>query len=249
MSINFNKQEITHLPEVIIEFNEDWEIDNWYDTVKKDPKFGLSGGKTKWGLGDIPSDVPDIIADITDENSAKEVLKKRLESELEKSERKELIKNEINKAKERWNNVAESYFNLLSDMIEIPIAQFEKQYFAYFTFSTRCPFFKNTFMFNSRLNFADNAIHEIMYIEFLKAYKEYCLKKGLNDNQIDHLKEILTVLLNDSMKGLLSRPDNGYTKHQELRVKALELYKNSKNFVEFLDKIITVIKLENYFNQ
>lgn len=247
--MNFNKNNLNQIPEVIVEFNEDWEVNNWYDTVKKDPKYGLSGGKTKWGLGDIPNDVPDIVANITDESLAKVALKNRLENELEKPEKKELIENEISKAKKRWDNIAKDYFYLLSNMIEVPIAQFEKQYFAYFTFGTRCPFFKNAFMFNKYLDFANIAMHEIMHIEFLKAYKSYCEKKGLNDNQIDHLKEILTILLNDPMKNCLSRPDIGYTKHQELRTKALELRENSKSFVEFLDKIITVFKAENYFNQ
>jgi len=83
-----------------------------------------------------------------------------------------------------------------------------------------------------------------MHIEFLKKYETYCKERGLNNNQIDHLKEILTVLLNDSMKKLLTRPDRGYTKHQELRAVVLEIRKGSKSFPDFLDKMIALVKKE-----
>ena len=39
-----------------------------------------------------------------------------------------------------------------------------------------------------------------MHIEFLKKYHKYCLSKGLTETQVQHLKEILTVLLNEDMK-------------------------------------------------
>jgi len=244
MNKNYNKQNTNQIPKVVIEFNEDWEVNNWYNTVKKDPKYGLAGGKTKWALGDIPKDVPNIISNAVDEKSVKTTLRNKLKEKLKKPDKMALINETVNKGEKRWQSVAKDYFSLLSGMLGVPIENFEKEYFAYFNFSSKCPFFGNTFMFNKYLDFADNTMHEIMHIEFLKEYKAYCKEKGLSNNQIDHLKEILTVLLNDSMKKLLSRPDRGYTKHQELRVKALEIRKESKDFPDFLDKMIALVKKE-----
>jgi hypothetical protein len=241
MNINLNQ-----IPEVVIGFNEEWEINNWYDTVKKEPNYGLKSGKTRWGLGDIPEDVSAIILDSDSEHTAKSELKIRLENELKKPEKRKLVDETINKAKERWQSVSEDFFPLLSDLLNIPLEKFEKKYFAYFTFSTRCPFFGNTFMFNKYINFSDIAMHEIMHIEFLKEYENYCKEKGLNYEQVGHLKEILTVLLNEPMKNLLIRVDPGYTKHQELRSKAVEIYKTSENFRVFLDKIIDLIKAASF---
>jgi hypothetical protein len=227
-----NKEQREQMPEINFRFNKQREINNWYTTLTGTPKFGLSGGRTKWNLGDIPKDVSREIAGL-DEESAKLIIKNRIEKELEKPDVQNLIEEKINKAKERWGTVAKGYFSLLSQLINVPVEKFEKQYFAEYTFSARCPFGKDSFMFNRFRDFADTAMHEIMHIEFLKEYRGYCKERGLDDSQIDHLKEILTVLLNEPA---------GYTKHVELREKALEIHKNSKNFLEFLDKMIELIK-------
>lgn len=242
MNKNFNIQSTNQIPRVIIGFNEDWEVNNWYDTIGQSPKYGLAGGKVKWSLGDIPEDIPDIISKSVDEESTKAVLRERLKEELKKPARVDLIKETIAKGEKRWQSIAKGYFQSLSDVLGVSVESFEKKYFAYFTFSTRCPFFGNAFMFNQYLDFADNAMHEIMHIEFLKKYRSHCKKKGLSSNQIDHLKEILAVLLNDSMEDFLSRPDKGYPKHQELRAQALKIWRKSKSFLVFLDKIIPLVK-------
>lgn len=233
------------MPKITFRFNGQREISNWYGTIRGTSKFGLSGGRTKYNLGDIPSDMAQIIAD-TDEETSKLLIRKRLEEEYEKPERKKLIEKTIDRAQKRWETVSKEYFRLLSELINVPEEKFEKEYFAEYTFGARCPFFRNSFMFSRFMDFADNAMHEIMHIEFFKEYRNYCKEKGLNDNQIDHLKEILTVLLNESMKNLLSKPEIGYTKHKELRAKALEIHKDSKNFREFLDKMIELIKKVNF---
>jgi len=238
--------ENSKIPVVKIGFDKVWEAKNWYETVIKIPKYGLKNSGTKWNLGDIPEDVPRIIAEAGDKNEAESILKKRLEEEISKPEKRKIIEDAVVKAEKRWKKVAGEYFSLLPDLIDVPLENFEKVYLAYFTFSTRCPFYKNTFMFNKYLDFADNAMHEIMHIEFLKKYSKYCMEKGLNDDKIGHLKEILTALLNVAMKHLLSRPDRGYTKHQELRSKAVELYNKNKIFGEVLDGMIDLVKAANF---
>jgi hypothetical protein len=240
-----NKEQKEQVPKITFRFNERREIDNWYATFNGTPKFGLRGGRTRWYLGDIPEDVSREIAGL-DEESAKSIIKNRIEEELKNPEKIRIMEEAIGKAKERWQTVDKDYFSLLSKLINVPVEKFEKQYFAEYTLSARCPFRKDGFMFNRFKDFADIAMHEIMHIEFLKEYRGYCKERGLDDNQIDHLKEILTALLNEPMKNLLSQPDIGYTKHVELRERALEIYKNSKNFLEFLDKMIELVKGANF---
>jgi len=240
-----NIEQKEQMPEITFRFNRQREINNWYATLTDTPKFGLRGGRTNWYLGDIPKDVSAEISGF-DEQSAKLVIKERIEKELEKPEVQNLIEEQINKAKERWQIVDKDYFSALSKLINVPVEKFEKQYFAEYTFGSRCPFGKDGFMFSRFKDFAGTAMHEIMHIEFLKEYRNYCKERGLDDNQIDHLKEILTVLLNEPMKDLLSQPDAGYTKHVDLRAKALEIHKNSKNFSEFLDKMIELVKTANF---
>jgi hypothetical protein len=105
-------------------------------------------------------------------------------------------------------------------------------------------------MFSQFNDFSNSAAHEIMHIEFLKRYSEYCLEKGLSKLQLSHLKEILTVLLNVDAPALLYHPDFGYEKHKEIRLQTKELYIQKKelgqNFIHFLDKVINSVKNTNF---
>lgn len=234
------------IPTVIIGFNKEWEINNWYDTIHSQAKYGLRQGGNKWGLGEIPADLPSLLEKIQNEEEKKIFIEQRLELEIKRPEIVGLIQESVNKARVRWDQVKYDFFPILSDMLDVPSEQFESAYNAYFTLSKRAPFGKNSFMFTRYLDFSDLAMHEIMHIEFLKAYMSYCLEKGLNEEKISHLKEILTVLLNADVRHLLTREEPGYTKHEKLRAEVLEIYKKSGSkkgdFKSFLDKTILLIK-------
>ena len=62
----------------------------------------------------------------------------------------------------------------------------------------------------------------------MKKYHKYCLNKGLTETQVQHLKEILTVILNEDMKDFLSVPDRGYDGHKKIREEILKMYKEHK---------------------
>ena len=145
----------------------------------------------------------------------------------------------IAKAKTRWEENGEKCLTILSRILDVPRASFEKEYNASFTFSKRCPFHENVFMLNHFSDFLVVAMHETMHIEFLKVYRGYCKELGLSDDQISHLKEILTALLNEEMGGCFEHPDRGYTKHQKIREKIAKLYRERKssNFSGFLKEI------------
>ena len=203
-----------NLPIIDIGFDEVWEAENWYGTIFNKPRFGLRSGKDKWNLGDIPADLPELLEKIEDRGDRMSLIRKRLSSEIKRPEITQLINSSIVSTLKRWKEVDKEFFPILSIMIDVSLMQFEPRYRACFTLSSRAPFTKDAFMFNRYLDFADLAMHEIMHIEFLKAYASFCIEQGLSEAQIDHLKEVLTILLNEDARRLLTRLDPGYTKHQ-----------------------------------
>jgi len=234
-------------PTVKIGFDDDWEARNWYDTINGQAKYGLRGGGNKWDPGDIPPDVLVLLDQAAgDKEAALELIRERIRAYLKEPGVEKLMGDIVQQAKMRWTQVGERYFDLLSKMLDVPAEQFEPVYHAYFTFSTRAPFGNHEFMFTRFLDFADNAMHEIMHIEFLKAHEQYCLDRGLTEDQIQHFKEMLTILLNEDMGGLLAKPDRGYSKHQEMRPKLLELYRANGgwqgDFHQFLDRAIELMR-------
>lgn len=232
-------------PEVEFGFDPEWELHNWYQTCAQKVTYGINNGADKWGLGDIPAEVAEIVLQEPSKENAIGKIRPIFTRFIQTSEASEKIKQITERAKKRWNKVAERYFTILSRMIEVPMQEFEKKYFAFFTFSRRCPFHNNKFMFSQFNDFSNSAAHEIMHIEFLKKYARYCLDKGLSELQLSHLKEILTVLLNVETLDLLYHPDYGYEKHKELRSRTVELYKQKKSgkkFIYFLDKVIDLVR-------
>jgi len=238
------------LPHVVFGFNKEWEAFNWYETCVKEATYGLKGGSKKWDLGDIPPEVLTIINQHEYKQDILAAIRLLLKKFIQNPEHSQAIQQTIEKAQKRWDKINGQYFLLLSRMLNVPISEFEKEYYAFFTFGMRCPFHKNTFMFSRFNDFSNTVTHEIMHIEFLKKYTDHCRAKGLSEMQISHLKEILTVLLNEDMKKLLYHSDYGYEKHIAIRKKILKLYqqnkKNKKQFINFLDKAIELMRLQKF---
>lgn len=236
-----------NMPKIIFGFDKDWELENWYQSCTQEAIYGLKNNTNKWNLGDIPQEIIEII----NSNLKKEALEKIrliLDRFAELPESIQLMSKRIDMAQRGWAKIADQYFTRLSNMLNIPITEFEPAFYAYYTFGARCPFTGNKFMFSRFNDISNAASHEIMHIEFLKKYKNHCKENGLSDEQVAHLKEILTVILNEDMKDILYHPDYGYTKHQEIRNKVLEIYlqykKSNSSFIEFLDKVIGLVKTQ-----
>ena len=233
------------MPIIEIGFDFEWEVRNWYNTIFSKARYGLRKTGSSWGLGGIPEEIPSMLEGVSKEEAFGRI-RQKLTAEIGRPEVATLIKDSIERARKRWDDVAEKFFVALSSMLDIPMQQFEPAYHAYFTLSTRAPFEKNDFMFNKNLDFGDAAMHEIMHIEFLKAYDGYCAEQGLNEEQIAHLKEILTVLLNEDVRDLLTRLEPGYMKHVRLREQVLDMYRKQGgkdgNFKEFLSQVILLVK-------
>jgi len=68
-------------------------------------------------------------------------------------------------------------------------------------------------------------------------------KRGLNNKQIEDLKESLTFLLNEpEFKEIILVKDKGYQNHQKMRRQLKKIWRRDKNFSKFLEKSIKIIK-------
>ena len=85
--------------------------------------------------------------------------------------------------------------------------------------------------------------HEVMHLQFLFHYRKYLVKKGLQEEQIQELKEALTFLLNEKeFNGMILCSDNGYPEHQKLRKKLQKIWTKDKDFGKFLNRAIEETK-------
>src|SRR3989344_4308013 len=100
-------------PNIIFLFVENWELQNWYDTCTKEATYGLSSGN-KWGLGNIPPDVPKIIAKAKSTEDALNKAKIILVEFLKTSEASHQIQETSERAQKRWNKIASEYFLKIS---------------------------------------------------------------------------------------------------------------------------------------
>lgn len=234
-------------PRIVIDFNKEWELNNWYVACTKKPDYGLRGGDDLW-YRDLPPEAIKIAKEAKNIEDGTRSLQPIFEDFLKRLESQHILETSIKGVERDWKPRAKDFFLALSKMLEVHLSKFEKEYKAHFTFTRRCPFYRNEFMFSQFGFFPNTATHEIMHIEFLKAYEAYCKTKGLTDSEVQHLKEILTVLLDEEevIKKIRSHRDYGYTKHEKIRDKVATLYHvhkmNHTHFKDFLDSVIPLVK-------
>lgn len=82
-------------------------------------------------------------------------------------------------------------------------------------------------------------IHELLHIisyqqiEIDESLRKK-LKSTLSEKDLNELKEIITVLINEEFEDLIEIPDAGYPKHQKIREKVLRLWKKRNDFSDFI---------------
>lgn len=234
-------------PKTVIDFNEKWEIENWYVACTKKSSYGLRDGDDFW-YRDLPPEAISAAKEASSREEGVKSLKPIFEDFLHAPKSQQILKVGLEKAERDWQPRAKDFFLALSRMLDVPLKNFEREYRAHFTFTRRAPFNKNEFMFSQFGYFPNTATHEIMHIEFLKAYAPYCKAKGLSENEVQHLKEIITVLLDEDavIKTIRTRRDAGYVKHEKMRDQVVTLYHahmlNHAPFKVFLDDVIHLIK-------
>lgn len=87
-----------------------------------------------------------------------------------------------------------------------------------------------------------NIYHELMHFLFHWHYWDQCKEAGLSEQEINNLKESLTVLLNPVLEKRGLPSDGGYPVHEELRKKWAALYKGNSDFPVFLEGAILLYK-------
>lgn len=138
-----------------------------------------------------------------------------------------------------WNKIEDKSFKKLENILDIKIPE-SNTYIGYLTSAGSCPFNAKERWFMART--ADEKIdtvtaHEIMHIEFIKAYGFYCQKLGLSSKQFDGFRESITVLLNEEMSDILTMSDYGYIEHQKYRKKIVDLWQKSKDFKNLISEL------------
>jgi len=125
---------------------------------------------------------------------------------------------------------------------------YAKTFHAYLTLLQICPYDeeRRSFLvvYNGHLPRQLKIIcHEIMHFQFLHYYRAVCKNKGLNEKQIQDLKEAMTVLLNQpSFRRFHLAYDQGYEPHQELRKFITTAWHARRSYRFFLDRCIEKTK-------
>jgi len=220
-----------------------------YD-FKKDASIWVYFGRRRKKLYGFKAKVdfipPELLKQIrkTNKESAEKIIYNYLINHPKKQIRHLIINQELKSLQETWRKIENKFFRKLEKITQRPI--FTDKFKAYFTFANMFPYDEkeNWFMVgvcSSLPNQITTICHEVMHLQFLYYYREYC-RKFISENQLQDLKESLTFMLNTDFNDVILTVDNGYSKHQKLREKLQKEWEKEKDFKKFLDKAIEITK-------
>lgn len=166
---------------------------------------------------------------------------------LKKNQNMDLIERKKKELEKAWRKGESDFFKILSEIIQKPI--YKASYVCYLSTICGCPFYEkeNWFMVSlSKLNIQVYIVsHEFMHLQFIYWYKKYCLNKGLTNKQFWHIQEAITFLLNEpEFSNIIKFDDPGRSIHQNFIKQLKEIWQEDKNFQNFLDKAIEIVKKE-----
>lgn len=219
-----------HHPTVDFQINLDLDAQNWWVSCNR-----VSSG-TDWKQRIEPTLQKQIVG-----KSPKESFKFLIPYLKEKYQKDDFIQQFKKEAEGNWRKVEKPVFERLEKITGKPICR--QKFICFLTTFPRGPYSVKSgwFMLYPRRNpvcYPTTITHELMHFQFHAFYWEKCQKMGLSEDQINTLKEALTVLLNEEFSDLLSCPDGGYPQHKKLRSDLLKLWRKEKN----LDKLIESAK-------
>ncbi len=189
----------------------------------------------------------DLLAKIlkSDFSKAQNTVERYLRNHPKKEYRKLVINQELITLENIWSKVEKNFFDILSHITEEPI--YRNNFRCFLTTGFMCPYNQkeNWFMismWHSLPSSITTICHELLHLQFLYYYKNYLRKRGLNNQQIEALKEALTFLLNEpEFKKIILVGDKGYPQHKRLREELRKIWRDDKDFTKFLDKSIIKI--------
>ncbi len=230
-----NSKKNTRFPKVIFKFNKKLDAENYFIAANSNPKWGGNFTKTLR---------PEVLKMLRGKKW--EEIEKPLMNMLNQgySKDKTFMKNKLNEISYKWKKVETKYFVKLEKVTKHKI--FRKIFPSYITTIGRCPYSVkySWFMisiFNSTNWNIGTIAHEIMHLQF-HYYYEKELRKQLNHEQFQDLKEALTVLLNVEFKQIISEEDKGYPNHKYFRKYIVKEWKKKKDFDVLMEKCIKYLK-------
>lgn len=180
---------------------------------------------------------------------AREFLKPYLEKKYKSDKEIRLFKQDCQNF---WRTIEPEFFIRLERVMNKPICN--KNFVCYYTSFPRAPYDEKykwlqmcfTHWYpkteDNIKSFCCGIAHELLHFQFHKYYWKFCLREGLNNNQVEHLKEALTFLLNVEFRDLFKIKDFGYPIHKKLRRDLEKLWGRSKDFKSFLKKACRLVK-------
>jgi len=225
---------------------------SFYYDFKKDAWSWVAFAKKKgkiYGVENRLDFIPlDLVKKIRNKNrkSAERVVYNYLINNPKKKIRRIVIEQEVDSLRYIWSKVENKFFKRLEKVTQKPI--FTETFKCYLTSGFMCPYNEkeNWFMVSMWHSIPMNITiicHEILHLQFLHYYRKYC-RKFLSEKQTEDLKESLTFLLNTDFNDLILSRDMGYPRHKKLRVKLEKIWKEEKDFRNFLDRAIEIAKKE-----
>lgn len=231
------------MPTVTFKYDIKKDAWSWVHIAKKD--------KSCWGLdwrpqvAHIPDDLLSKILKLSFPK-AQIAVEKYLKNHPKRKYRELVLKEEKNSLEKLWKKVEKNFFNILSDITQQSI--YRNNFKCFFTTGFMCPYNleENWFMvsmWHSLPSSITTICHELLHFQFLHYYKGYLKKEGLNNRQIETLKEALTFLLNEpEFKKVVLVEDQGYPDHQKLRKALKKVWQDNKEFDVFLKKALKIVK-------
>ncbi|HCC23454.1 TPA: hypothetical protein DF272_04760 [Candidatus Falkowbacteria bacterium] len=157
-----------------------------------------------------------------------------------------LLEQNIVTLQKTWNFLGSNIIQALEKTLEKPNTT--TKYTSALTTYHSCPYdpAHNWFMVSIKASLPSqitNIAHELLHLQFIHHYGDYCHKMKINEKQFHILKESLTVILNTSrFQKIIPALDKGYSEHQKIRQKVFGAYKPTMKFQKFLDHTIKIIK-------
>lgn len=220
------------MPSVKFDYNLEEDIKNIIWHINNLSFLGSNNPNKQYGQ--ISLDVVQQIKLEKDQEAQKNIIREY----LNKINDNEFIKQKIEKFQNDWNKINDEYFKRLEKILSSVLPP-ETEFIAFLTNAGGCMFDARFRTFKVRLHDETTdatAAHEIIHIGFIRKYWRYCSEElKLTPQQFGNFQEASTVLLNEEMSDILSRPDYGYKEHKELREKLLEQWRKDKNFKNLLD--------------
>jgi hypothetical protein len=226
-----------------LNFDYDISKDAWSWVV-------IAKDKDLWGLNwrDEIGHISDELLEKIEKASfsrAQKIVREYIGKRPTKQYRNKVMCYEMESLEKSWRIVEKKYFEILSKITNKPI--FRDAFYCYYTTGLVCPDNEkeNWFMvsmWHSTPFSITTICHEIMHHQFLHYYKNYLIKKGLKNNQVEDLKESLTFLLNEpEFNEIILCQDPGYPEHLKLRKELKNIWLKNKNFQNLIDKAILLI--------